>query len=161
MYKYAPLEDIVKQVRRVLADCGLSFSFDTTDSESGITIVCTLRHIGGHAEKTQVFIPATKGMNTNASQDRGLQITYGKRYAFTGALGITTADEDTDARSQDVARLTKEQAANVATLLSDSGSDKEKFLKYVNASSVEDIRQADYARAIHALEQKLKAGNKS
>ena len=68
----------------------------------------------GTLRKPAVHVPPTKGMNTNEAQDQGLILTYGMRYSLIGALGIVTADEDTDAIvPEDVTTITDTQAADL------------------------------------------------
>ena len=155
MYKYAPLEDIIEQVRDLMAELGLSYSFDSEEKQAGIEVTCIIRHRSGHAERNKVFIPTTKGMNTNASQDAGIQLTYGKRLAFVAALGITTADEDKDGNSlKQLGSVTADQAADIRALVEQVGADQAKFLKYLNVDSFEQIAARDYDSAIAALESK-------
>lgn len=97
LYSYAPLEDIVSQVKEPEHECGFSHSFNTAPSASGgVEVTCIIKHVGGHSERTTVYMPHTEGMNTNAAQDAGISITYGKRLSFVSALGIMTGNEDTD-----------------------------------------------------------------
>lgn len=158
MYRFAPLEDIVAQIRGLLAELGLSFSFDSdTDGAGGTTVTCTIRHAAGHAERCKVAVPATSGHNTNASQNMGIQLTYGKRYALIGALGITTADEDADGAVQEsLATITADQAATIQSLIEEVGADLAGFLRYMRAGTVAEIPAASYGRAVAALEQKRK-----
>jgi hypothetical protein len=156
MYKFAPLEDIVAQIRDLLAELGLSFSFDSdADDQGGVTVTCTIRHRAGHAEPCRVRVPATTGHNTNASQNMGIQLKYGQRYALIGALGITTADEDTDGATQEAGdRITADQAVSLETLAQAVGADSAKFLAYMRAGSFDQIAARDYGRAVAALEAK-------
>lgn len=155
LYRYAPLEDIVLQIRDLLAKLGLSFAFSEETGEDGaLTEYCIIRHIAGHREKTPAFTPSTKGINTNASQDKGIQRTYGRRSAFTGALGIVTADEDQDGQVQALRPVTEQQAAELRSLAEDVGADAGKFLAYMKAEDFSAIPQRDYERAVAALEAK-------
>jgi hypothetical protein len=159
LYAYAPLEDIVATVRPLLADLGLSYSFDSDTDENGkITVTCTIRHEAGHEERTVVAIPNTQGHNTNAAQNAGIALTYGQRYAFCGALGITTADEDQDGNSEKLKPITAEQAADLIALVIETGSDLDKFLAYLRVDKIEEIPAGDYERAVSALEAKRKRG---
>lgn len=155
LYKFAPLEDIVDQIKGLMSELGLSFSFDTTKNDNGgIEVTCIIRHRAGHQERTRVQIPGTKGHNTNASQDMGIQLTYGKRYALIGALGIVTADSDQDGATQTLRPITAEQAADLAALIEEVDADQAKFLKYVGAATLSEIPERDYGRAVAALEAK-------
>lgn len=100
-YKYAPLGDIIEQIKETLHDCGLSYTFTNEHSDKEIKVTCTITHVLGHRESTSMTVnPDTSG-SKNAIQSIGSAQTYGQRYTLTGALGITTADEDVDGRLPD------------------------------------------------------------
>lgn len=162
LYSFAPLEDIIAQVRPLLAELGLSYSFDSETSDKGaVSVTCTIRHIGGHEEQTFIGIPATKGHNTNAAQDAGIALTYGKRYAFIGALGITTADEDPDGNSEkNLQKITPDQAADLMALVIEVGANLDHFLVYLRVSKLEDLPAQDFDRAVSALEAKRRSAKK-
>jgi hypothetical protein len=97
-YKYAPLDTIIKTLREPLRTHGFSWRFDTAHLEETLQVTCTLSHMGGHSESATVTIPSVTGHGTNAAQDEGSGMTYGKRYAFANVTGITI-DEDDDGAS--------------------------------------------------------------
>lgn len=94
------------------------------------------------------------------AQANGAALTYGRRQSLIAALGLTTADEDTDAapvRSRQVSedepeRLTDKQIADLSALIDDVGADRQKFLAYLRVEKLEDIHPREYARAVAALE---------
>lgn len=155
LYSFAPLEDIIAQVRPLLCELGLSYSFDTETYDDGrLVVTCIIRHAAGHAEETVFSVPATQGHNTNAAQNAGIQMTYGKRYAFTGALGITTADEDQDGQAQAIKPISAIQAADLLSLVEDVGANLDQFLKYLRVDTLGSLPERDYDRAVAALEAK-------
>ena len=96
---YTPLEDIVSATKDNLSKNGFSISFKTEQPEKGfVTVVCQLRHKGGHMIENSLTLPTeavTKGMNS--MQAIGAAISYGKRYTLCGILNIaTTADDDSN-----------------------------------------------------------------
>ena len=96
-YLYAPLSDIVAQIRDILSSSGLSYRFEQSH-ENGIEITCIVSHVGGHSEQTKMkAAPDTSG-SKNAIQAVGSAVQYLMRYTLIGALGITTADHDMDGR---------------------------------------------------------------
>ncbi len=96
-YHYAPLGDIIAQIRDLLADCGLSYRFEQ-DHTAGITVTCIVNHKDGHSERTTMTGGADTSGSKNSIQAVGSTVTYLQRYTLTGGLGITTADADIDAR---------------------------------------------------------------
>ena len=96
--KYAPLGDIINQVRILLADCGLSYRFEQKHENKLISVKCIVSHIDGHSESTMMMAPADESGKKSTIQAIASAVTYLSRYTFTSAFGITTADEDIDGR---------------------------------------------------------------
>lgn len=97
-YKYAPIEAIVEQVKKLLKNNGFSYSVKTETKETGVKSTCVVKHIAGHSEEFSFEVPlGNKTEIMSASQVVAAALTFAKRYAFCNAFGIMTADEDTDA----------------------------------------------------------------
>lgn len=96
-YKYAPLDDIVSQVKELVMKHGFSFSI-TSDIEPGwVKAVCKITHSGGHFELSQFKVPVdSKNTMMTDPQRYGGSMTFAKRYALCNGFGILTADEDLD-----------------------------------------------------------------
>ena len=135
--KYAPLQDIIAQVKALLVECGLSYRFEQSQTEKEITVTCLVTHLSGHSETTTVSaMPDTAG-SKNSVQAIGSTITYLRRYSFTGALGIVTADVDSDARlaGQATQEFTDAQMVmDIEALIEDTGSERVKVLQWVSTS---------------------------
>jgi hypothetical protein len=97
-YQYADLADIQRAIAEKLAENGLSITFDTADHGERLDVICTVHHVAGHSSSARFPVPVDRGSRMNAAQQVGAALTYGRRYALTAALGIVTADEDTDAQ---------------------------------------------------------------
>lgn len=101
-YKYAPLSEITNQISESLQKSNLSYRWEIQDNATEIKVTCLISHIEGHTEQTTMTAnPDTSG-NKNAIQARGSAIEYMKRYTLIGALGISTADSDVDAKQPEV-----------------------------------------------------------
>lgn len=95
-YKYADLGEIVSQIKDALKDCGLSYRWSFQENGLKLCVTCHLSHILGHTESTTLeAMPDSSGAK-NDIQMKGSTQTYLQRYTLIGALGISTADEDTD-----------------------------------------------------------------
>ena len=94
--KYADLDDIAQAIRPILEQCGLSYTFSQEQDQSGLKMTCTVRHISGHSESNSLSAPNDASGGKNQIQAIASTVTYLRRYTLTGALGITTGDEDTD-----------------------------------------------------------------
>lgn len=99
-YRYAPIEEIVRQVKKQLEENGFSYSIQTQMTNDKVKVTCIAKHKLGHSESSDVELPlATRTGLMNAPQQTAATMTYAKRYAFCNAFGIMTGDEDTDAQS--------------------------------------------------------------
>ena len=96
VYRYAPLEDIISQVKDVLEANGFSYTHKMHQTKDDVTVICETHHIAGHTESTEITVPAVTSGYMSAVQNIGSATTYGKRYTFCNAWGIMTGDEDTD-----------------------------------------------------------------
>lgn len=101
-YRYAPLESIIEQVKKPLADNGLSYAFDEDKDNEYTKVICIVTHTAGHSEKTAFKIPIGTEQFMSDVQKHGARMTFGKRYAFCNAFGILTGDEDTDGQNTDL-----------------------------------------------------------
>ncbi len=104
LYKYAPLEDIVKTVKPFLQKHGFSYTIKGDQTDKEIKAECHIYHIDGHSEISTFTVPIDPGTNAmSAIQRRGSSNTYAKKYAFCNGFGIMTADEDTDGNDKGAA----------------------------------------------------------
>jgi hypothetical protein len=106
--KYAPLGDIHAQIKSALVSCGLSFRFEQ-DHSSGIEVTCLISHELGHTEKATMKALADTSGSKSAIQAMASTVTYLMRYTLCSALGITTADEDIDGRTDNGLVIDTEQ----------------------------------------------------
>lgn len=95
-YSYAPLGSIANQIKAVIKKCGLSYRWTIQDDEKTINVTCIVSHKDGHSESTTMSGNLDATGSKNAIQQRGSTVTYLQRYTLIGALGITSADDDTD-----------------------------------------------------------------
>lgn len=89
-YKFAPLPDILDQVRPVLAEHGLAVWFPLEESGGKLLVSAAILHSSG--EVARATIPASP---EGKEQAIGIRISYYRRYALAAVLGIA-ADDDTD-----------------------------------------------------------------
>lgn len=94
--KYADLDDIAQAIRPLLEAQGLSYTFEQDQTQSALKVTCTVRHSAGHSESNSLSAPNDTSGGKNAIQAIASTVTYLRRYTLTGALGITTGNEDDD-----------------------------------------------------------------
>lgn len=96
-YSFASLDDITESIKPYLKKYGISYRFEQTVDNGLITVSCLVMCCG-HTETTSFPALADTSGNKNGIQQMASTVTYLRRYTLTGALGITTADDDIDGR---------------------------------------------------------------
>ncbi len=163
-YKYAPLGDIVAQIKDILFTCGLSYRFEQSQEGDLITVNCITSHIEGHSEALAMTGKADTQGSKSSIQAIGSTVTYLRRYSLLGAFGIVTADEDSDGRvesSKKIEHCDTSQVIKINELLDRVGMEVNAFGTFINtrlgisAGSFAQYtkEQADFA--IKQLEAKL------
>ena len=136
-YKYAPLESIVEQVKDLIKAHGFSYGIQTEMTEKTVKVFCTVKHIAGHSEISDVLLPlTTKTEIMSAPQVVAATITFGKRYAFCNAFGIMTGDEDIDGQIENEHNGVNEQKSGTVSIPEDEKpAETKKKVKPTNPAS--------------------------
>lgn len=96
-YKYAPLDEIVCQVRPIIRKHGFSYAITSEVVDGWVKAVCKITHSAGHSESSEFKVPVdTRNPMMNDPQRYAGSLTFAKRYSFCNAFGILTGDEDID-----------------------------------------------------------------
>ena len=98
-YSFAPLDDIIEQVKTHLMNNFFSYTLKTAQAEKTITVICEAHHASGHTEETLLTVPVASSGFMSGIQEIGSALSFAKRYCFCNAFGIVTGDEDDDAVS--------------------------------------------------------------
>lgn len=155
-YKFAPFEDIMRQVGPMLLKHGFSVSFSSRFEDTRIIQVCTLQHEAGHKRVNEFAVRIGKGPpSSSESQADGAASTYAKRFALTDALNIVVAHQDNDARVEG-AYITKEQAEELEHRVKMVNGNVKRFLDLADAPSFDKIRASRYGVCNDFLTQKEK-----
>jgi hypothetical protein len=155
-YKFAPFEEIMRQVTPMLQKYGFTVSFSNRYEENRLVETCTLQHVEGHKRSNDFAVRIGSGPpKASESQADGAAATYAKRFALTDALNIVVEHLDNDARMEGAA-ITPEQAKALRDRVLATGSSVELFLKYAGADSFETIPSARYALLDQSLRKKEK-----
>lgn len=89
--KYAPLSDVLNLVRPILTKHGLSLIQSPSGNGTDIIVSTLLLHSSGEWIETEpLILKADKA----TAQGCGSAITYGRRYAISAVLGISSEDDD-------------------------------------------------------------------
>lgn len=100
MYRYAPLDAVVLQVREALQAQGFTWSFDqrTDGVPTGHVCGVCIASMGGHSERREVTLPvATGNRASDATKAAAGALSFAQRRAFQNAFGIVVQGDDTDA----------------------------------------------------------------
>jgi hypothetical protein len=146
-------------VRPLLAEESFSISFsEEAQSEGKVRFALEVSR-AGHSK----FYYRTISVDSAASnregksirpaiQDDGSTTSYARRYLLKMALNIVETGEDTDGNRSE--SISKEEVANLETLIAVTRSDKAAFLKYMGVANIEDITVRAYKTALNVLETK-------
>jgi hypothetical protein len=152
---YADLEQIARYAGPVLAACDLSYSFDTHESDGRITTTCTVRHAAGHSQSATISFPFDSRAGMSEQQKVASANTYGRRYALTNALGLTTTEDDTDGQDPLAAEpLDAEQVGWIEELLHDLHGDRARFLAALRAETTGDLTRGQWRQILTMLRAK-------
>lgn len=152
-YRYAPLADIVRQIRATIKESGLTYRWEISDNGENIVVTCLITHREGHMERTTMSAKADTSGSKNAIQARGSAIEYLKRYTLIGALGISTADSDVDGQVPEISMdiLHKQYMEEYNKLIQIDA----KFSKWHPDNWQTDRNGKTYIRAIGEIRKKL------
>lgn len=135
--KYARLEDIQSAIRPLMSEHGFSARWSSQTLDGEIHVTCTVTHADGHSESDTMPLPIVKQNGTNELQQRGIAMSYGKRYTLCNVLGIQLGGEDndgTDPLSGDT--LSPDQVKTIRDLLAIVSRDEDKFLAFMQSKGV-------------------------
>ena len=140
-YQYAPLDSIVDQIRKPLADCGISYTWNVKNDEGFITAIATVKHQLGHSETSEFKVPIDPEGYMTAPQKYASALTFAKRYSLCNALGISTGDEDTDAVDVNKESEAKSPKSKIVFLLRTLGYETKD--KTVVETAIKDLAKLD------------------
>lgn len=94
---FSTYEDIMRAVKPLLDQYGMTFTCVTGKGENGLVPVTgILGHIGGHTMESVLELPAETSGFKNVVQGVGSSLSYSRRYLAILMLNIVSADIDDD-----------------------------------------------------------------
>lgn len=159
--KYSSIEAIVNAALPYLGKHGFShrWSFDNTVDKL-ITVTCILTHREGHSEAVSMSGPLdTSGGNSkNDLQKIKSTHTYLKIATFEAVTGLVSSEnnlsDDGNSSGSNVEYVTEEEQANIESLITEVGADRDKFLAFLKIGDICDIQRRYYKKTIGILEAK-------
>jgi hypothetical protein len=155
---YAKLESVDAAIRPIYTKHGFSLS-DTTVAPliaGNIRIETTCSHVAGHSERFGREAPADtlgpKGSPTKTVLHGGASTeTFLKRYIRCGIFNVVFRGQDDDGVAGGAQYISAEEVKRVSDLLRETGSDLDRFLKFVGVDSLPAMQKAAYVPAMNQL----------
>ena len=153
-YNYVKLDAAADALVPILSRHGLAHSWDTQQTQQGITVTCHIEHVAGYSRAvTLTAMPDTSG-NKNAVQAIGSTITYLQRYTFLSALGIAQGDMDNDGSGGGPVVITDDQVGELNDLIVSTGTNLTRFLEWAEVTALDAMPSDKFTKAIDFLQQK-------
>lgn len=161
-FSFATWENMDKAIRPILERNGFALTFDTQPRADGggAVIKGILLHTSGHKREASITLALDNSGGKNNIQGMGSTFSYGKRYTATMLLNLVTENEDDDGYLAGIEFLPLEKQRIINTLLSETKTNINAFLKYFKAAEVQFIKEKDYEDAIKLLKKKKEEGEK-
>jgi hypothetical protein len=158
--KYAPLNEILNDVRPLLSKHGLGVIQSPSGDGEKITINTMLVHESGEWIE---FDPLTLKAEKITPQGAGVAITYGRRYSFSSVTGIASEpDDDGNSLEGDQPdqpkKLSEGQVKRLWAIAKTNGVTgaevKKVLMRDYKKTQVEDLTKQEYDTVISRMEQK-------
>jgi len=159
-FQYRNVEDITQAAKPLLEKHNLllNISDDLYDVDGRLFVKATATISDGETALSSTgyaeLDSARKGMSME--QISGSASSYARKYALAGLLCLD-ASEDSDSHQarHTVQVITATQAKKLETLLTQTSSDKGKFLKWLGVDAIKDVPKIDFVKAKTVLESKV------
>ncbi len=157
---FADLEAVDAVARPVYTKHGFALTFTSKPAEKGYaTVCCTVMHSGGFAKDYELTgeldTAGPKGGATKTGiQGLGSSVSYLRRYLEAMIWNLIFSD-DKDGNSAGWF-IDERQVNRILDMLIVTQSNEAKFLEYMQAKAVSDIRKKDFQKAIASLEDKAR-----
>lgn len=163
---YAKQEHIAAELTPVTTKHGFSMMFGSgkPPADGWIKITCWLMHSGGHKEFHEVDLPYDKTgikgtVNKTDIHAAKSAYTYGRSMLTCLMFNVALkdkSDDDGNKAGSAPPKITEEQAANLQCLIDEVGANKERFLKWAEKDSLEEIPASWMSRCVETLEARRK-----
>ncbi len=162
-FTYAEIDQIALTADAFLQECGFSYMWNQTATASSVTETCILMHEEGHHRESSFTVPTENKSGATPQQKFGGASTFAQRRSFAAVLGLVTTDKDFEKSSVDPTKLSADQATAIADKVREVCIDDDqraRFLAYMKVDKIEDIRAANYQKAMKSLQRVGEANEK-
>lgn len=157
-YRHEDLAGIARIVNPILSKHGLSYRYRTETKDGVVAVTCIVSHRDGYSEENTLTAAHDASGNKNSIQAIGSTITYLQRYTLKAALGLAASNDDDGASSgktpEQTRTISDDQIKELRALISETGTDIEKFCEVGHIEDLPHMLASDFADAKHLLEAK-------
>lgn len=145
-YKFANKDQIMDEVQPLLDKFGFAVSKSQKADEKRVTMFITVIHLGGHKVTTEYSNRISKIPGCNDWQNDAGASEAAERNAICDAFNIRIDKSITagDARNEG-ANITPDQAKSLRERVHATGSDEQRFLKFAQAPTFEEIKTSMFS----------------
>ncbi len=98
-YNHASLGNVVASITEGLSQHQLTVNWSTQQTNGDISVTCSITHVGGHSENTNMTAPPDDSGGKNRIQAIGSTISYLQRYTLLAIVGLATNEFEDDGRA--------------------------------------------------------------
>lgn len=153
--RYANLVDGLRAIKGPLAKHAIAVVQCTRMQDDLLILTTRLIHDSG--EWIEGEWPVANWTKLTPQQ-MGSALTYARRYSLFSLVGISGADDDDDAAAASAAAddpvIDMDDVVYIEMLLRDTDTGLTRFLEYVKAPSIAEMRLSQYKRGLARLEDK-------
>jgi ERF superfamily protein len=156
--RYATYSALDKVIRPIYTRNGFALNFNTGEPTEPDTllVLCEVSHDEGFSKHFKVPIPiVTTGPRGGDVMTRthaaGSAMSYGKRYLLVMIFNIAIGDDDDDGNGAGFVPMTPGQLVDLETKITQTGANREKFLKYFGVESLEAMPTQRFGEAMRTL----------
>jgi len=163
-YQYEDLATIAKVIDPILGANGLTYFFETNQTETEMIVTCVLAHELGHEVRNTLRGPIDKSGSKNPIQAQQSTVTYLQRGTLKASLGLAAARDDDGhgaTANGNGAKITPEQVEllQIAIDAKDAKTlqwvlDNVSTLAKTKIESLKDIPAAHVQRAFKGVEKR-------
>lgn len=158
--RYATYDALDLMIRPIYVKHGFALSFNTTSYPIAdyILVTCDMTHEAGFTKQYSVPVcvdgkGAKGGDVMTKTHAMGSGISYGMRYLLKMIFNVAIGEDDDDGNASNSLSITEAQVENLKKLITDSGADLDKFLRFMKVASIEAIPLKWYGRAEKVLQE--------
>lgn len=122
-YNYAPLEEVTKVTRPVLAKHGLSVTQFPINRDERVGVLTVVAHESGESMQEELTMQLREIVSKgNAAQQIGAAITYFRRYSLMAVCGLAPEDDDAMSLEKEVKKFEQKTASKPKAASSSTGN---------------------------------------